>query len=244
LTRTTENLKNCKRAAGLLACLAALALAACAKPPRALDTTAEVSDSIYKKPQPKAAEGSIWPGDSFNNIFFSDIKAREVGDIITVLIQEDATSTHSASTDTSKDTEIDFQTNTFFGLDTHFGMNNFLGSADPFNPGVNASTSRSNQGSGTTSRQGRLAGTLSVMVTEVYPNGNMVIAGSRMVTVNNEHQIMNLKGVVRPIDVNFDNTVASRFIANANITYTGDGIVADEQRVGWLTRILGWVWPF
>jgi len=232
------------RIAGAFSCLAALALAACAKPPRALDTTAEVSDNIYKRPPPRMAEGSIWPGDNYNNIFFSDIKAREVGDIITVLIQEDATSSQSATTDTSKETEIDFQTNTFFGLDTHFGMNNFLGSADPFSPGVNATTSRANQGSGTTSRQGRLAGTLSVMVTEVYPNGNMAIAGSRVVTVNNEQQIMNLKGVVRPIDVNFDNTVSSRFIANANISYTGDGIVADEQRAGWLTRILGWVWPF
>jgi len=224
--------------------LAFTLLSACAKPPRALDTTAEVSDIIYKKPAPRVAEGAIWPGDNFNNIFFSEIKAREVGDIITVVIEEDATSTQSATTDTAKDTEIDFQTNTFFGLDTNFGMNNFLGSADPFNPGVNATTSRSNQGTGTTSRQGRLEGTLSVMVTEVYPNGNMAIAGSRVVTVNNEQQIMNLKGVVRPIDVNFDNTVSSRFIANANISYTGDGIVADEQRVGWLTRILGWVWPF
>jgi len=221
-----------------------LLAAACAKPPQALDTTSEVSDSIYKKPPPKVAEGSLWPGDSFNNIFFQDIKAREVGDIITVVIQEDATSTHTATTDTSKDTEIDFQTNTILGLDTNLGINNFLGSADPFNPGVNATTSRSNQGAGTTTRLGRLAGTLTVLVTEVYPNGNMAIAGSRVVTVNNEKQIMNLSGVVRPIDVNFDNTVSSRFIANANISYTGDGIVADEQRVGWLTRILGWVWPF
>ena len=228
----------------VVACAGLILLVACAKTPHALDTTAAVHEKISNKPPAKMAEGSLWPGDNPRNILFTDAKAKEVGDIVTVVIEEDATSTQSATTDTSKETDIDFQTNTVLGIPTDLGIDNFLGFGDPFNPSVNASTSRSNQGAGTTSRLGRLSGTVTVIVTNVYPNGNLSIAGSRTVAINNEKQIMNLQGTIRPMDINFDNTISSRFIANAAITYTGNGIVADEQRAGWLTRILSKVWPF
>ncbi|MBT6295620.1 MAG: hypothetical protein HOJ14_03565, partial [Nitrospina sp.] len=68
--------------------------------------------------------------------------------------------------------------------------------------------------------------------------------GSRSVTVNFEEQLMVITGMIRPSDIDFDNTIPSSLIANASITYTGDGVIAEEQRVGWLVRALSYVWPF
>ena len=76
------------------------------------------------------------------------------------------------------------------------------------------------------------------------PSGNFKIEGRRSVTVNHEEQIMVLRGVIRPQDINFDNTIASISIADASISLTGEGVVADEQRKGWLAKILSKVWPF
>ena len=111
-------------------------------------------------------------------------------------------------------------------------------------PTVNATIANQNKGAGTVTRNGTLTATISAMITEILPSGNMRIEGRRSVTVNNEEQIMVLRGVVRPQDINFDNTIPSTFIADASISYTGEGVVADEQRKGWLAKILSKVWPF
>jgi len=76
------------------------------------------------------------------------------------------------------------------------------------------------------------------------PNGNLAIQGSRQVQVNNENQFINIQGVVRSEDISSNNIVLSTFIADAKIELSGRGVISDKQRVGWLTRILDWVWPF
>ena len=113
-----------------------------------------------------------------------------------------------------------------------------------FDPTVGATVANSMQGSGTVTRNGSLTATISAIITEILPSGNLKIEGRRSVTVNNEEQIMVLRGVVRPQDINFDNTIPSTLIADAAISYTGEGVVADEQRKGWLGKILSKVWPF
>ena len=72
----------------------------------------------------------------------------------------------------------------------------------------------------------------------------MKIRGGKSVIVNNEEQIIYLTGIVRPKDVNADNTVNSKFILNAQIAYTGKGAISDKQKPGWMMRILDNVWPF
>ncbi len=203
-----------------------------------------IPERLYELPPPQRADGAMWPGDTADNLFFIDAKARNVGDIVTVVVDESATSSQSATTDTSKDSDLEMDWQSLFGIDRSLGISNFLGSADPFDPRVAASLSRSNQGSGTTTRAGSLSARVSAMVVDKLPNGNLAIEGRRSVTVNHEEQIVVLRGIVREVDIDFDNTVSSRYIANASITYTGEGVVADEQRVGWLTRILTFVWPF
>ena len=95
-----------------------------------------------------------------------------------------------------------------------------------------------------TSREGTLTGTISVIVTEVLPNGDLRIEGRREVTVNSEKQLMTIGGIVRRVDVDTKNTVLSSAIADAKIEYAGLGVLDDVQRAGWFVRILDWIYPF
>lgn len=223
----------------------AAALSSCAKSHLAVNPEAAVvPDHLYSAQPVKRGDGALWPGDTPGNLLFADTKAKAVGDLITVVINETATSTQSATTDTSKKSETDLSWESFLGLPSNLGVQNFLGSGAQFDPRVKAALSRSNKGAGNTSRQGNLTATVTAVITEVYPNGNFAIEGTRSVTVNREEQIMVLRGMVRPVDVDFDNTISSRLIANASISYSGEGVVADEQRVGWASRALSYIWPF
>jgi flagellar L-ring protein precursor FlgH len=175
---------------------------------------------------------------------FGDDKAAKVGDIITVTINENATSTQSATTNTAKDSSLDMQAPNVLGLPSSLGIQNFLNMGTQFDPTVNATIANSMQGTGTVTRNGTLTATISALITDIVPGGNLRIEGRRSVTVNNEEQIMVLRGIVRPQDINFDNTIPSTLIADASISYSGEGVVADEQRKGWLAKILSKVWPF
>ena len=99
-------------------------------------------------------------------------------------------------------------------------------------------------GSGKTTRAEDLVATLTTQIVETYPNGNLKIRGGKSVTVNNENQIIYLTGIVRPYDITADNKVDSENILNAQISYTGKGVVSDNQTPGWLTRIFDHTWPF
>jgi len=231
---------------GILSLFLVFFLAACSTSHRAVDSTSTViPKELYPKPTlKKPKEGALWPGNTRGNFLFGDDKAAKVGDIITVTINENATSTQSATTETQKDNTMNMSAPNILGLPSNMGVQNFLGLGTQLDPTVNATIANSNQGTGTVSRNGTLTATISAMITEIMPSGNLRIEGRRSVTVNREEQIMVLRGVVRPQDINFDNTIPSTMIADASISYTGEGVVADEQRKGWLAKILSKVWPF
>ena len=109
---------------------------------------------------------------------------------------------------------------------------------------VNATTSSKYDGSGSTTRKDVLSATVSARVVDVLPNGNLRIEGQRSVRVNNEDQIMVLEGTVRPRDISQDNMISSAMIADARITYSGNGIITDRQQPGWLMNLVDKVWPF
>ena len=218
---------------------------ACANTHRAIDPKATViPQKIYKAKPIKFNDGGIWPGDTAKNLLFEDTKAKQVGDIVTVVLNETATSTQSATTDTSKSSSTSLATTAVLGLPSDLGVKNFLGLGTGFDPTVGATNERANKGSGTTTRSGTLTGTVSATIIAINESGNFEIEGKRSVTINYEEQVMVLTGIIRPSDVNYNNTINSSLIANASITYTGDGVIADEQRVGWLMRALSYVWPF
>ena len=239
------NLSAGKKLSTGILILALLGFNACASTHKAVDPKSTVlPQKIYKERKTRINDGGIWPGDTSKNLLFEDTKAREVGDIVTVLLNETATSSATASTDTSKSSSIDLQTNSLLGLPSNMGVQNFLGMGTGFNPAAKGSTTRANKGTGTVSREGTLTGTLAATIVAINESGNFEISGKRSVTVNNEEQLMILTGIIRPSDVNYDNTINSSLIANASILYSGEGVIAEEQRVGWLMRALSYVWPF
>ena len=110
--------------------------------------------------------------------------------------------------------------------------------------GIKGSYDSSFKGKGKTTRTENMTAQISARVLQVLPNGNLVIRGSREITVNYEKQLITIQGVIRPADVTPENTIQSNYIADAKIEYIGKGDVSRQQRQGWLTRILDYVWPF
>ncbi len=183
--------------------------------------------------------GSIWTGNEGN--WIADLRAHQVGDIVTVIILEKASASKEASTETDRNSGITAGIPTFFGLEKTVVENN--PNLDPSSL-IEANIKNNFKGSGKTTRKEDLLATLTTQVVKVYPNGNMKIRGGKSVVVNNENQIIYLTGIIRPFDVSAANEVDSSKILNAQIAYTGKGIISDKQRPGWLGRIVDRVWPF
>lgn len=191
--------------------------------------------------RPQPAPGSIWYGETGNNLICTPKKARYVNDVVTIIVSETAAGGNKASTNTSRDT------NTAAAITSLLGIENSILNSNATMGGkiaVGGTSSNSLKGAGDTGRSSTLEARITARVLRVMDNGNMLIEGKRHLTVNAEDQFIIISGIVRPEDVNPDNTVASQCIADARIVYTGDGVINDKMRPGWLTRVVDWVWPF
>jgi flagellar L-ring protein precursor FlgH len=188
-------------------------------------------------PQPRYESGSLWQENSVSLV--DDYKARRRGDIVTVLIVEEASASKQANTGTKRETGISASIPNFMGIET-----TALADKLDLNALVKANTSSSYDGSGSTSRKDVLKATITARVMDVLPNGYLRIQGQRSVKVNNEEQIIILEGVVRPKDINHENMISSAQVADARITYAGNGVVNDRQQPGWLFNFVDKIWPF
>jgi len=232
----------------LLLCITFIFLTGCAglsKEPSHMVQTAKIHKpnfSVYEPPKPE--EGSLWSEMSEVSLF-QDMKARKVGDTVTVRIVEDPEAELNANTKTSRSSSLEASKLKFLGYMKALAEKN---SRLAQNPGTDdlmlASLGMKHDGKGSTDRDGHVKAYISAVVEKVLFNGNLYISGQREVRVNNETQYITLSGVVRPKDITSSNEVSSSFIADARITYSGSGPVADKQRVGWLGRVLDYVWPF
>jgi flagellar L-ring protein precursor FlgH len=193
-------------------------------------------------PAPKTI-GSLWQEENGRAYLYEDMRAMRIGDIITINIQEQQKGSKSADTSAQRQSTL---TNSLNGGATGtIGIPGVrLGAGLQRTLGVDASAENKFSGKGATNRADTLTGTLSAMVTEVLPNGDLRVQGRREVVVNSEKQLMTLSGIVRRVDVDTRNTVISTAIAEAKIEYSGLGVVDDVQRPGWLVRILDWIYPF
>jgi flagellar L-ring protein precursor FlgH len=172
--------------------------------------------------------------------FFQDLRAHNVGDLVTINIVETSQASKQAATKTARTSSIDAGITNLLGYEKELHMPKAFDNTSMFK----ASMANNFDGSGATSRDESMTASITAMVTRVLPNGNLFIEGTRRIRVNNETQHIILSGVVRPSDISPDNTVLSSYIADAKIDYTGNGPVSDKQRPGWLARILDLVWPF
>ncbi len=156
---------------------------------------------------------------------FSDVKAFKEGDAIMVLIMEETQADNSASTESSRSTEIGG------GVDVASGNTSFDASA-----GINAGNSF--QGKGQTVRKEKIRSRLSARVTEVEENGNLKIEGTRTTKINGETQTIIIRGVVRTVDVTPNNSVYSYSILDLSLIIEGDGSVSEIQEPGLITKFL------
>jgi flagellar L-ring protein precursor FlgH len=186
-------------------------------------------------------EGSLFSEDSRPD-FFADLKARRVGDIITINIVETSRANKTATTTTGRSSEIDTSIDALFGLEQPGKL------PSPFGlqiaNGVQGSYNSQFSGRGTTTRNENITAKISARIIQVLPNDNLVVRGSQEIMVNNEKQYITVQGVIRPADVATDNSILSTYMADARIEYTGKGDLTNKQREGWLSRALDKIWPF
>lgn len=219
--------------------LAALA-AGCATGP-ARET---IEHEVYSYPEePRTATpGAIFQVGSGTSLF-EDVRPRRVGDMITVVLAERTDAAQSSSTSTSKDNAIDIRNPTLFGAPFGFGVGGLSDSRR--NLQNDLSSSRSFSGEGGSEQRNELSGSITATVIEVLPNGYLRVRGEKRIAINKGREYIRLTGVVRPVDIQPDNTVLSTLVANAEIDYGGSGLLADASEPGWLSRFFNsrW-WPF
>jgi flagellar L-ring protein precursor FlgH len=220
--------------------IATLVLAGCSAGRSRMPTTRLPSDNAPPVTvETPRTPGSLWTESGGS--LFGDIKARQVGDILTVAIYEQASASREATTSTGRSSSANAGIDNIFGLEADLA--HLHRALDPTKL-VGASYENDFKGSGSTSRKEDLVATLTTRVVEVYPNGNLRIEGGKTVTVNNEDQIIVLTGIVRPNDISPRNIVNSKYVLDAKIAYTGKGVISDKQKPGWMVRILDNIWPF
>ena len=174
------------------------------------------------------ASGSIYQV-SRNYNFYGDTVALNVGDVLTVTLQESTRASKNADTRIIKDNEIKLPEPNILGK-SNFGIGTSLNNERDFKTRADADQSNS------------LAGSITVSVTEVLPNGVLRIRGEKWLSLTNGEEYIRLTGLVRPRDIQPDNSVASNRIADARIAYGGTGDFDQANQMGWLARFFNSEW--
>jgi len=156
----------------------------------------------------------------------SNIKARKVGDLITIIITERATANATSKTRANNKSE------------TRGGP--ALGWLDFIKP-WDMTVENKYLGDGDTRRDGSLRAEISARIVEIQENGDFRLEGTRMVNINGEKQLIEITGVCRARDIDADNTILSTYISDAQIAYNGSGIINDTSQPGVVTRVLNWL---
>lgn len=212
-----------------------IALAACQSAPKRDPEFASVRPPL--PPQAEMANGSIYQA-GFDVRLYEDIKARRVGDILTVHLLENTDGSKSTNSTADRSSTTTVTNPTILGANPEFGLPGFVPLTSTRNLGLetNLSSDSEFEGSGASSQKNQLTGDITVSVVELLPNGNLMVRGEKRLTINNGNEYIRLSGMVRPIDIQSDNSVRSTQIADATIMYTGDGQTADVNIMGWLAR--------
>lgn len=212
----------------------ATALAGCSSAPMQEDvyTRSQPVQQVFAPPE----DGTIYrPGAEVR--LFEDLKAGRVGDILTVRLTERTNASKNSQTQTSKTSAATLNNPTVLGRPvTHGGMPLLDGSLDG---------TQSFDGSGTSSQSNSLSGDITVTVVERLPGGNLRIQGEKWLTINQGKEFIRVSGIIRPYDIEPDNSVASTRIADAQIAYSAKGALAAANRHGILSRFfLSILYPF
>ena len=217
----------------VLTCAALLGLSACNTPHMPKD-----DDGLgwAAEPAPKPTNGSIYQSGR-EVVLFENPIAHHVGDIVTIVLNEQTAAQKSSSTNTNKNTSVALPGMTLLGkaLTIHGVpiLSNNIADTTKF------------AGEGDSAQSNSLQGFITVTVQKVLPNGNLYVKGEKWIGINQGEEYVRMTGVIRPIDLAPDNSIPSSKVANANISYGGKGALADANAQGWLSRIFNSPWsPF
>ena len=223
-----------KRSTGLMVVLTVMSvLVGCQKKEELI----KPDDPFYAPVQPShiapppAANGSLYQ-QNYSMTLYGDRKAYRVGDVITILLTETTSSQKSTKSSLSKSTEVDLINPTILGQ-------------QPIDLATSIENDTSFSGKGSTGQSNSLEGSITVTVHQLYPNGLMFVKGEKWLNLTNGSEVIRVSGLLRPEDVSPENTAESTKLADARLTYSGTGDLADTTRQGWLGRFFNssW-WPF
>ena len=215
-----------------------IAMSGCASQQQVAGPSPEYAPVI---PESRLAErlptGSIYDRAHADS-WFGEKTSYQIGDMVTVILDESMAGDSNATNEASRSTTTDVLTPTQLG---RLGSPGGFPFSDDQNP---IETTLSSSGSGQGRQSASLRATMTAQVVEVYPNGSLMIRGEKIVNFSNGSEVVQVKGIIRPSDIQPDNTVQSKRIAAAQITYKGFGQNANASRTPWGTNLFMAIWPF
>ena len=212
-------------------------LSACSSVPSANMSHSPQFEPVYPMAAApaKPATGAIYVGRQSDS-WFGKSKSFQVGDVITVLLNESSQATRTQNGSITRESKNDM---------VPTGLANWGKGLGGFMNGIKMDgSSMSNKGTGAADQQATLTGSVAVSVVEVMPNGNLVLRGEKQLALTEGSEIIQVAGIIRPDDVSPSNTVQSKRLANAQIAYRGSGDLANATKAGWGTSTLLKIWPF
>ena len=184
---------------------------------------------------------SLWK-DDVSRSPFADKKARFVGDILNVRVQESNAAKRDAKTETSRDSETDASISSFlFGTST--GGSGFLKHGGTY-PAMKFANATSHAGTGTIDNSDSITARFSVRVVDVLPNGNLIVEGIRNASYAGESQTIVLRGAVRPYDIESDNSIYSYLLSDLNLRFVSSGVISAAKNKGWFMNFWDKISPF
>jgi flagellar L-ring protein precursor FlgH len=226
----------------LLPLLLAGFLGGCAGQPQMMPTAEFSPVQPIPAQKPRQATGSIFAN---GRALFGDLRSYQtgdvqVGDLVTVLLSETTQASRTSAVATSRTTSNDA-----IGANQMNSIINKIGFGEGFFSGVDTDGAEiKSDGSGSAGQAASLTGSISAMVVEVLANGNLVIIGEKQLALTEGTEFIRVKGIIRPADIQPDNTILSQRIAHAQISYRGTGELAAASRASWGTGLLYKLWPF
>ena len=211
--------------------------AGCAAVPQGeLPDNPEYAPMLPQSPRPDFNNQGGVSYARFGTSLFSDRRALDVGDIVTVVLQERTQASKDATTDISKDSDLGMS-----------ASNPLFGATPPFNgfdPNGSVSANRSFGGDASSTQSNSLNGQITVSVVEVMPNGLLRVRGEKWMQLNRGQEYIRLTGIMRQEDIQPNNSVPSSKLADVRISYSGEGELAQSNNMGWLGKFFnsGW-WP-
>ena len=220
--------------------LLAVAAACGTSDPRSqLDRSRDYKAGKYERAPQSVSEGSLWQ-DS-NRGLFADFRASRVGDLVTIVIDESARASGEASTDAKRDYSEGFGVPKLFGLTA--SLQKLYPDIDP-NELLRVVADSRFSATGDTERGSRMRATIGTRVKQQLPNGDLFVEGTKTAQINDEQLQIYISGVIRPEDIQQDNSVGSSRIADAEIQFIGKGELSENRKKGWLARLIAKIRPF